>query len=95
MFNKEKKDQPQFLPTAKAVGFLAVVIMKFGIIRASNKPLKDYPGITYNPDGGVFERYTIEINDLSDLEKLENDFGSPLVVSIKHHSITIYDGYIE
>ena len=70
--------------------------MKFGINRASNRSIADYPGVTYNPDAKYScDRYTIEINDLSDLTKLEEDFNSSLIVSTRHHHITIYDGYVE
>lgn len=70
--------------------------MKFSINRASNRSLVDYPGIEYNPDAQYSsDRYTIEINDLSDLTKLEEDFNSSLIVSTRHHHITIYDGYVE
>ena len=70
--------------------------MKYKISRASNRSLLDYPGIEYNPDAQYSsDRYTIEINDVSDLIKLEKDFDCSLIVSFKHHQITIYDGYVE
>ena len=69
--------------------------MKFSINRASNKSLKNYPNVTYNPDGGYHNEYIIDINDFSDLAKLEEDFNSQLIISLKHEHIEIYDGYIE
>jgi hypothetical protein len=50
----------------------------------------NYPGVNKN-DG----KYSIEINSLDDLEKIENSFEEVLIISMRYKTIEIYDDYRE
>jgi len=63
--------------------------MIFKIYRTSNREV-NYPGVVEN-DG----KYSIEINSLDDLDKIENTFEEKLIISMRYKTIEIYDTYRE
>lgn len=63
--------------------------MTFKIYRTSNREV-NYPGIVKND-----RKYSIEINSLDDLEKIENTFEEKLIISMRYKTIEIYDTYRE
>ena len=63
--------------------------MTFKIYRTSNREV-NYPGVVKN-DG----KYSIEINSLDDLDKIENTFEEKLIISMRYKTIEIYDTYRE
>ena len=63
--------------------------MTFKIYRTSNREV-NYPGVVEN-DG----KYSIEINSLDDLDKIENTFEENLIISMRYKTIEIYDTYRE
>jgi len=63
--------------------------MTFKIYRTSNREV-NYPGVVEN-DG----KYSIEINSLDDLDKIENTFEEKLIISMRYKTIEIYDTYRE
>lgn len=63
--------------------------MTFEIYRTSNREV-NYPGVVKND-----KKYSIEINSLDDLEKIENTFEEKLIISMRYKTIEIYDTYRE
>lgn len=63
--------------------------MTFEIYRTSSREV-NYPGVVKND-----RRYSIEINSLDDLEKIENSFEEKLIISMRYKTIEIYDTYRE
>ncbi len=63
--------------------------MTFKIYRTSHREV-NYPGVVEN-DG----KYSIEINSLDDLDKIENTFEEKLIISMRYKTIEIYDTYRE
>lgn len=63
--------------------------MTFEIYRTSRREV-NYPGVVKND-----KKYSIEINSLDELEKIENTFEEVLIISMRYKTIEIYDDYRE
>ena len=63
--------------------------MTFEIYRTSRREV-NYPGVVKND-----KKYSIEINSLDELEKIENAFEEVLIISMMYKTIEIYDTYRE
>lgn len=68
--------------------------MTFEIHRTSHKEV-DYPGVE-KIEGSVYHtKYSIQIDSLDDLKKIEEYYGEKLIVSLRFMTIEIYDTYRE